>query len=88
LWLFELCFSGLRSLLELGFFLGSVEPLPLPKGSETCLLQVILFFAFVWLSIACWSFFLFISFSFLSCYFRVGVVNALINGEIDDRFLV
>jgi hypothetical protein len=42
-----------------------VEPLPLPKGSETYLLQVIFLFAFVWLSIACWSFFLFISFLFL-----------------------
>jgi hypothetical protein len=53
------------------FCLGCVEPLPLPKGSETCLLQVILLFTFVWLLIACWSFFLFVSFlfSFLSCYF-------------------
>jgi hypothetical protein len=52
------------------FCLRCVEPLPLPKGSETCLLQVILFFAFVWLSIVCWSFFLFVSFfPFLSCYF-------------------
>jgi hypothetical protein len=76
-----LCF-----LLEHGFYLGCVDPLPLPKGSETCLHQVILLFAFVWLSIACWSFFLFVSFfSFLSCYFREGVVNALIKGEIEDR---
>jgi hypothetical protein len=51
------------------FCLGCVEQLPLPKGSETCLRQVILLFAFVWLSIACWSFFLFVSFSFLSCFF-------------------
>jgi hypothetical protein len=67
--------------------LGCVEPLPLPKVSETCLLQVILLFAFVWLSIACWSFLFvrFFSFSFLSCYFRVGVVNALIKGEIEDH---
>jgi hypothetical protein len=51
--------------------LGCVEPLPLPKGFETCLLQVILLFAFVWLSIACWSFLFirFFSFSFLSGYF-------------------
>jgi hypothetical protein len=47
------------------FCLGCVEPLPLPKGSETCPLQVILLFAFVWFSIACWSFFLFVSFLFL-----------------------
>jgi hypothetical protein len=50
---FELWFGGLRSLFEHGFCLGCVEPLPLPKGSETCLLQVIFFFAFLWLSIAC-----------------------------------
>jgi hypothetical protein len=58
----------------------------LPKGSETCLLQVILLFAFVWLSIACWSFFLFIfSFSFSLVLLHVGVVNALIKGEIEDH---
>jgi hypothetical protein len=62
---FELWFRGSRSLLELGFCLGCVEPLPLPKGSEACLLQVILLFAFVRLSIACWSSFLFVSFLFL-----------------------
>jgi hypothetical protein len=27
----------------------------------------------------------FFSFSFLFCYFRVGVVNALIKGEIEDH---
>jgi hypothetical protein len=27
----------------------------------------------------------FFSFSFISCYFRVGVVNALIKGEIEDH---
>jgi hypothetical protein len=62
---FELWFGGLLSLLEHSFCLRCVESLPLPKGSETCLLQVIFLFAFVWLSIACWSFFLFISFLFL-----------------------
>jgi hypothetical protein len=46
------------------FCLGCVELLPLPKGFETCLLQVILLFAFSRLSIACWSFFLFVSFLF------------------------
>jgi hypothetical protein len=50
---FELWFGGLRSLFEYGFCLRCVEPLPLPKGSETCLFQVILLFAFVWLSITC-----------------------------------
>jgi hypothetical protein len=62
---FELWFGGLRSLLEFLFCLGCVELLPLPKGSETCLLKVIFLFAFLWLSIACWSFFLFVSFLFL-----------------------
>jgi hypothetical protein len=65
------------------------------KGSETCLLQVILLFAFVWLSIACWSFFfsfLFFFFSLLLLY--MGAVNALIKWEIEyhvwfeDRWMV
>jgi hypothetical protein len=38
------------------FCLGCVELLPLPKGSKTCLLQVILLYAFLWLSIAWWGF--------------------------------
>jgi hypothetical protein len=47
------------------FSLGCVESLPLPKGTESFLFQVILLFAFVWLSIACLSFFdHFFSFSF------------------------
>jgi hypothetical protein len=47
---------------------------------------VILLFAFVCLSIACWSFFysfLFFFFSLVLLY--VGVVNALIKGEIEDH---
>jgi hypothetical protein len=78
------CFACVQR--ELWFCLWCVELLPLPKGSETCLLQVIFLFAFVWLSIACWSF-LFIrifSFSFLSVYYMC-VVNALINREIEDH---
>jgi hypothetical protein len=58
----------------------------LPKGSETCLLEVIFLFAFVWLSIACWSFF----YSFLFFFFSLGllyvcVVNAPIKVEIEDH---
>jgi hypothetical protein len=63
---FELWIVGLCFLLELGFCLGCVEPFPSPKGSESCLLLVILLFAFLWLLIACWTFFysfLFFSFS-------------------------
>jgi hypothetical protein len=51
--------------------LGCVESLPLPKGSETCLLQVTFFIAFLWLSIACWGFFLFVS--FLSFFSQVTI---------------
>jgi hypothetical protein len=58
----------------------------LPKGSETCLLQVIFLFAFLWFSIACSNFFFY---SFLFFFFSlrllsVCVVNALIKGEIKD----
>jgi hypothetical protein len=55
-------------------------------GSETCLLQVILFFAFLWLSIVVkvsFDSFLFFFFSLVLLY--VGVVNALIKGEIEDH---
>jgi hypothetical protein len=96
---FELWFGGSRSLLELYFCLGCVESLPLPKGSETCLLQVILLFAFIWLSIACWSFFLFVSFPFLfSLVTFVWVLSmhssrgrlrpCVVRGPVDGRFLV
>jgi hypothetical protein len=46
LWFFELWIGGLCSLLQHDFCLGCVELLSLPKGSETCLLQVILLFSF------------------------------------------
>jgi hypothetical protein len=44
-------------------------------------------FAFVWLfdRLLEFLFVRFFSFSFLSCYFRVGVVNALIKGETEDH---
>jgi hypothetical protein len=66
---FVLWFGGSLSLLEFCFCLGCVEPLPLPKGSETYLLQVIMLFAFGWLSIAGWSFFLVVYFLFLFSLF-------------------
>jgi hypothetical protein len=68
------------------FCLGCVQPLPLPKGSETCLLQVIFLFAFFgFRSLIRVSFysFLFVFFCLLLLY--VGVVNALIKGEIEDH---
>jgi hypothetical protein len=46
---------------------------------------VILLSPFLWFSITCWSFFLFV-FSFFSLVLQfVGVVNALIKGEIEDH---
>jgi hypothetical protein len=89
--------SGLHAFVqgELHWFRGS-----LPKGSDTCLLQVIVLFAFVWLSIACWRFFLFVSFLF----FLFSLVSlcgccwcthpggdwgpCVVRGLMDDRFLV
>jgi hypothetical protein len=73
--------------LCLSFVLSQMcQAVALHKGFETCLLQVILLFAFVWLSIACWSFFLFVSFLFLFLLLLcVGVVNALIKVENEDH---
>jgi hypothetical protein len=62
---FELWFGVLRSLLEFCFVSDVSSRCPCLRGSETCLPQVILLFAFVWLSIAFWSFFLFFSSLFL-----------------------
>jgi hypothetical protein len=76
---FELCFGGFLSLL----CLGCVELLPLPEGSESCLLQVILLFAFRPLVGVSFDSFLFFFFSLLLQY--VGVVIALIKGEIKDH---
>jgi hypothetical protein len=66
---------------------GCVELLPLPKGSETCLLQVIFLFSFVCLLISCWSFFLVVSFLFLfsRVTIYVCVVNALIKRWNEDH---
>jgi hypothetical protein len=65
------CFGGLCSLLEHDFCLRCVEPFPLPKGSETCLLQVILFFAFLGFRSLVGVFFLFpfcfLFFLFIKC---------------------
>jgi hypothetical protein len=76
-WSFALCLSL--------FSLCCVEPLPLPKGTETCLLQVILIFAFPLAFDRLLKFLLVVSFLFLfSLVLNVCVVNALIKGEIED----
>jgi hypothetical protein len=80
------CFGGLCSLPEHGFCLGCVEPLPLPKGSEICLLQVMLFFAFLGFRSLVGVSFLFVYFCFpFLCLPNVCVVNALVKGEIEDH---
>jgi hypothetical protein len=57
----------------------------LPKGSETCLLQVILLFAFPLVFDRLLEFLLVVSFLFLLFgYQNVCVVNALIKGEIES----
>jgi hypothetical protein len=66
------------------FCLRCVEPLPLPKGSVTCLLQVILLFAFVRFLVGV-SFYSFLFFFFSLLLLCMGVVNALIKGEIEDH---
>jgi hypothetical protein len=66
------------------FCLGCVESLPLPKGPETSSSDPVLCLSR--LSIACWSFFLFVSFHFPFLWFpNMCVVNALIKGEIEDH---
>jgi hypothetical protein len=69
------------------FCLGCVESLPLPKGIETFLFQVILLFAIVSAFDHSLSFFvrLFSFFSFSLMVTKcVCVVNALTKGEIED----
>jgi hypothetical protein len=47
---------------------------------------VFFLFAFLWLSVACWSFFIhFFSFFFSLRLLYLCVVNALIKGEIEDH---
>jgi hypothetical protein len=50
---FELWFGGLRSLFEHGFVSDVSSHCPCLRGPRLVLLQVILLFAFLWLSIAC-----------------------------------
>jgi hypothetical protein len=78
-WSFVLCLSL--------FCLGCVEPLPLPKGIETCLFQVILIFAFPFaFAFDCLlKFLLLVSFLFL---FSLVTQICVVRGPVDGRFLV
>jgi hypothetical protein len=80
---FELRFGGLRSLLELCFVSDVSSRCPCLMGPRLVLLQVILLFGFR--SLVEVSFYLFSSFSFSFELLHVGVVNALIKGEIEDH---
>jgi hypothetical protein len=68
------------------FCLGCVEPLPLPKGSETCssIRDLALCLSFGVRLLVGVSFSSLFSF-FLSGYQILSVVNALIKGEIEDN---
>jgi hypothetical protein len=81
------------------FCLGCVEPLPLPKGSETCLLQVILLFAFPLAFDRLLEFLLVVSFLFLlslvtktcvlSMHSSRGRLRAcVVRGSVVGHFLV
>jgi hypothetical protein len=82
--------SGLGGSTELSlmglsqwFCLGCVEPLPLPKGSEICLLQVILLFAFPLAIDRLLEFLLVVSFLFffsLGLTAKGGGLTALVTG--------
>jgi hypothetical protein len=70
------------------FCLGCVEPLTLPKGSETCSSSsdLALCFSFGFQSLVGVSFSSFFSFLFFSLWLQIMcVVNALVKREIEDH---
>jgi hypothetical protein len=70
------------------FCLSCVEPLPLSKGTETFLLQVILLFAFPLAFDRLLKFLLVVSFLLFSLWLQIMcVVNALIKGEIEVHYV-
>jgi hypothetical protein len=86
LWFFKLWFGGLRSLLELYFVSDVSSRCPCLRGPRlfffkwSCSLPLFGFRSLVWVSFYS---FLFFFFSLLLLY--VGVINALIQGEIEDH---
>jgi hypothetical protein len=86
LWFVESCFGGLRSLLELCFVSDVSSRCPCLRGPRlvffkwSCLLPLFGFRSLVGVSFCSFHFF-FISLLLL----YVGVVNALIKGEIEDH---
>jgi hypothetical protein len=86
LWLFELWFGDLRSLLKLCFVLDVSSRCPCLRGPRlvffkwSCSLPFLGFRSLVEV-----SFYSFLSFFFSLVLLYVGVVNALIKGEIEDH---
>jgi hypothetical protein len=86
LWLFELSFGGLRSFLEHSFVLDVSNHCPCLRGTRlafikwSCSLPLFGFRSLVGV-----SFYLFVFFFFSLLLLYVGVVNALIKGEIEDH---
>jgi hypothetical protein len=75
------------------FCLGCVEPLPLPKGTETCLLQVILLFAFPLAFDGLLEFLFRFSLVTKMCVLsmhssRGRLSTCVVRGPVDGRFLV
>jgi hypothetical protein len=86
LWFFELWFGGLRSLLELSFVSDVLSRCPCLRGPRlvffkwSCSLPLFGFQSLVGV-----SFYSFLFFFFSLVLLYVGVVNALIKGEIEDH---
>jgi hypothetical protein len=97
--LFALWIGVLCSLLEHGFISDVSSCCPCLRGPRLVLIQVILLFAFLWLSIACWSFFFIRSCLFIFSRITICVCcqcthqgedwgPCVVRGPVDGRFLV
>jgi hypothetical protein len=95
---FKLWFGGLRSLLEHSFVSDVSSRCPYLRGPRLVFFKWS-FFAFVWLSITCWSLFLFVIFHFLFSWVTIFVCcqcthqggdwgPCVVRGPVDGRFLV
>jgi hypothetical protein len=86
LWFFELWFGGLRALLDHSFVSDVSSRCPCLRGPRLIFFKLscpLLLFGFR--SLVGVSFYSFLSFLFYLVLLYVGVVNALIKGEIEDH---
>jgi hypothetical protein len=104
LWFFELWFGDLRSLLEHSFVSDVSSCCPCLRGLRLVFFKWSCSLPFFWLSITCWSFFLFVS--FLLLFSRVTICGCcqctqfitthqggdwgpcVVRGLVDGRFVV